>query len=119
MKLVKTGISGSLESNDALVTAGPAGSEGRSIIVESVVEKQFGAEIRKLVGEMLDQPRHVRIRRPHLGPRRHLAMPGRGLNSNRRLVPVHRITPVASSPRSRPGSLTTTHAPALGPPPGT
>jgi len=54
MKLSRTGISGSLESNDALVTAGPAASEDRTITVESVVEKQFGGDIRRLVAETLD-----------------------------------------------------------------
>lgn len=54
MKIVKTGIAGTLESSDVLVTVGPPrSSDGIDIEIDSVVMKQFGKQIRKVTKETL------------------------------------------------------------------
>ncbi len=55
MKIVKTGIAGSLESSDVLVTVSPPEGEGVHIDVESAVIKQFGRQIRRVAKETLEE----------------------------------------------------------------
>ena len=55
MKIVKTGIAGSLESSDVLVTVTPPDGEGIQIDVESAVIKQFGRQIRRVAKETLEE----------------------------------------------------------------
>lgn len=55
MKIVKTGIAGSLESSDVLVTVTPPDGEGIQIDVESAVIKQFGRQIRRVAKEALEE----------------------------------------------------------------
>ena len=52
MKIDKTAIAGSLESNDCMVTVAPA-AEGIVIEVDSIVKKQFGAQIIAAVEQTL------------------------------------------------------------------
>lgn len=54
MKIVKTGIAGTLESSDVLVTVSPPRSPGIDIEIESVVMKQFGKQIRAVTKETLE-----------------------------------------------------------------
>ncbi len=54
MELVKTGISGTLESSDIMVTIKQADEAGIDIQLTSIVEKQFGAVIRKVITETLN-----------------------------------------------------------------
>ena len=54
MKIVKTGIAGTLESSDVLVTVAPADEPGIKIDLESIVEKQFGQQIREVVRTVLE-----------------------------------------------------------------
>ncbi len=54
MKIVKDAMAGTLESSDVLVKVGP--SEGiLDVVVTSEVERQFGAQIRRVVAETLDR----------------------------------------------------------------
>lgn len=53
MKIVKNAVAGTLESSDAYVEILPA--EDLIITVESVVQAQFGDEIRSAVADVLDQ----------------------------------------------------------------
>lgn len=52
MIIKRTGICGSLESNDALVTINPA-ENGLHVSVDSIVKVQFGELIEKTVLEVL------------------------------------------------------------------
>jgi citrate lyase subunit gamma (acyl carrier protein) len=54
MKLVKTGVAGTLESSDIMVTLEP-GEKGIEISLKSQVEKQFGALIRQVISETLGE----------------------------------------------------------------
>ncbi len=54
MKIVKTGIAGSLESSDVLVTVNPPEEPGIQIDLESAVIKQFGKQIRRVTRETLE-----------------------------------------------------------------
>ena len=54
MKIVRTGIAGSLESSDILVTVNPPEKPGIQIDLESVVIKQFGKQIRHVTRETLE-----------------------------------------------------------------
>ena len=52
MKIVKDAMAGTLELSDVLVKVGP--SEGSlDVVVMSEVERQFGAQIRRVVAETL------------------------------------------------------------------
>ena len=52
MKIVKEAMAGTLESSDVLVKVAP--SEGSlEVVVTSEVERQFGAQIRRVVAETL------------------------------------------------------------------
>lgn len=54
MRIEKMAVAGSLESNDVLVTVKPNEQLGREIIIESIVEKQYGETIRKVTEEVLN-----------------------------------------------------------------
>ncbi len=52
MKIVKEAMAGTLESSDVLVKVAP--SDGPlEVVVKSEVERQFGAQIRRVVAETL------------------------------------------------------------------
>lgn len=53
MELKKTGMAGTLESSDILVVIEPKNDEGIDILLESVVIKQFGDQIRKIISNTL------------------------------------------------------------------
>lgn len=55
MKFVKNSIAGSLESNDIRVMITANDEPGVKIELESVVEKQFGRQIRKVILETLEK----------------------------------------------------------------
>jgi citrate lyase subunit gamma (acyl carrier protein) len=52
MDIIKSSVAGTLESSDIMVTMEPGGS-GVAIDLESIVGKQFGAEIRRAIVETL------------------------------------------------------------------
>lgn len=54
MTINQVGIAGTLESSDVMVTMEPNREEGLAIDVSSTVEKQFGREIRRVIGETLE-----------------------------------------------------------------
>lgn len=53
MRIEKPAAAGSMESNDAMILIEPGDGE-LEIMIESVVKKQFGAQIEKAVREVLD-----------------------------------------------------------------
>ncbi len=55
MKVVKTGIAGTLESSDVLVTVRENPGKGIEIHLQSIVERQFGSQIKKVVKENLEK----------------------------------------------------------------
>jgi citrate lyase subunit gamma (acyl carrier protein) len=55
MKIDKTVMAGSLESNDVLITLRPAEREGIELILDSIVEKQFADKIREVVVTVLNE----------------------------------------------------------------
>lgn len=55
MKVVKTSMAGSLESNDALVTIRPIEEDGISIEIESIVKAQFGHRIEETIINTLNK----------------------------------------------------------------
>lgn len=54
MKITKTGMAGTLESSDVLVTVRDNPGKGIEIHLQSIVERQFGGQIRKVVREKLE-----------------------------------------------------------------
>jgi citrate lyase subunit gamma (acyl carrier protein) len=52
MEILKTSVAGTLESSDIMVTLEPK-SGGIEIELQSIVEKQFGREIRRAITETL------------------------------------------------------------------
>lgn len=54
MKLLATGMAGTLESSDIQITIEPMETDGIEIVLKSSVEKQFGNQIRKMIGESLE-----------------------------------------------------------------
>ena len=54
MKIVKTGMAGSLESSDVLVTVDSNAGKGRRIDLDSIVKRQYGKQILKVIDETLD-----------------------------------------------------------------
>ena len=54
MKIVKTGMAGTLESSDVLVTVRENPGKGVEILLQSIVERQFGSQIKKVVKEKLE-----------------------------------------------------------------
>lgn len=55
MKIVQTGMAGSLESSDVLITLESHPGKGRLIDLESIVKRQYGRQILKVVEETLDR----------------------------------------------------------------
>jgi citrate lyase subunit gamma (acyl carrier protein) len=55
MEVLNTAIAGTLESSDALVRIEPNDEEGIVLEVSSVVEKQFGEEIQRVVLETIKE----------------------------------------------------------------
>lgn len=55
MEVINIAIAGTLESSDALVRIEPNDNEGIVLEVSSVVEKQFGEEIQKVVLETINE----------------------------------------------------------------
>lgn len=55
MKFVKNAVAGSMESNDIRVMVMANDNPGIDIQLESVVEKQFGRQIRKAIKETLEK----------------------------------------------------------------
>jgi citrate lyase subunit gamma (acyl carrier protein) len=55
MKFVKNAVAGTLESNDIRVMILENDNAGIEIELESVVEKQFGKQIRKVIKETLEK----------------------------------------------------------------
>lgn len=53
MKIVKPAMAGTLESSDVLVKVAPAAGERLDVSIRSEVMRQFGAQIRAVVGETL------------------------------------------------------------------
>jgi citrate lyase subunit gamma (acyl carrier protein) len=54
MKIIKTGLAGSLESSDILITIDSNQEKGRDISLNSTVQRQYGKQILKVVNETLD-----------------------------------------------------------------
>lgn len=54
MKVVKTGMAGTLESSDVLVTVRENPGKGVEVHLQSIVERQFGNQIRKVVSASLE-----------------------------------------------------------------
>ena len=55
MRIVKTGIAGTLESSDVMITVTENLSKGINIELHSVVEKQFGKQIRRVINEKMTE----------------------------------------------------------------
>lgn len=55
MKIQDVGIAGTLESSDIIVNIEKNEGKGIEIELKSTVEKQFGNQIRKVIGETLQQ----------------------------------------------------------------
>ena len=55
MKIDKVAKAGSLESNDILVMVMPSGNKGIELELESIVMKQFGNQIRKVILDKLNE----------------------------------------------------------------
>ena len=53
MRVVKTGIAGTLESSDVMITVSENTSKGIEIELQSIVEKQFGKQIRRVIKEKM------------------------------------------------------------------
>ena len=53
MKIVKTGMAGTLESSDVMITVRSNSGNGIEIHLQSIVEKQFGKQIKKVVSDFL------------------------------------------------------------------
>ena len=54
MEIKKTGLAGTVESSDILITLEPGG-DGIAIHLDSAVEKQFGGQIRAVISETLQE----------------------------------------------------------------
>ncbi len=55
MKIVKTGLAGSLESSDVLITVDSNPGKGREISLSSIVKRQYGKQIQRVVEETLEK----------------------------------------------------------------
>jgi citrate lyase subunit gamma (acyl carrier protein) len=53
MKIKKTGIAGTLESSDAMVTIGINKKRGIDLTIKSTVQQQFGDDIKEVAMEVL------------------------------------------------------------------
>lgn len=55
MKITKVAKAGTLESNDILVMVSPNEDGGVNLLLESIVIKQFGDQIRKVILEKVNE----------------------------------------------------------------
>ncbi|MBR5947277.1 MAG: citrate lyase acyl carrier protein [Clostridia bacterium] len=55
MKIITTGVAGTMESSDIIVTIEPKANEGIELSLESDVMQQFGKQIEKVIRETLDE----------------------------------------------------------------
>lgn len=55
MKIVKTGVAGTMESSDIIVTIEPADTEGIKLNLESDVMQQYGKRIEETILETLNE----------------------------------------------------------------
>jgi citrate lyase subunit gamma (acyl carrier protein) len=53
MEIRQDSVAGTMESSDIMISLSP-GSSGIEIDLQSIVEKQFGHEIRRVIAETLD-----------------------------------------------------------------
>ncbi|MDR2257555.1 MAG: citrate lyase acyl carrier protein [Treponema sp.] len=62
MKIQQNSVAGTMESSDIMISLAP-GSSGIEIDLQSIVEKQFGQEIRRAITETLDslEIKNVRV----------------------------------------------------------
>ncbi|MFC0225129.1 citrate lyase acyl carrier protein [Serratia aquatilis] len=59
MKLLREAVAGTLESSDVMIRIAPLTDQEIDIVISSMVEKQFGAAIRRTVLEVLQ---HYQLR---------------------------------------------------------
>ena len=62
MEIKQNGVAGTVESSDIMVTVAQS-NNGIEIELESSVEKQFGAQIRKVIKETLEKLENYRNNR--------------------------------------------------------
>ncbi len=55
MRVVKTGIAGTLESSDVMITVSENLAKGIEIDLQSIVKKQFGKQICKIINEKMEE----------------------------------------------------------------
>lgn len=55
MKIITTGVAGTMESSDIIVTIEPKANDGIELSLESDVMQQFGKQIEKVIRETLDE----------------------------------------------------------------
>ncbi len=55
MKIIKTGIAGTLESSDVMITVRSNSGKGIKINLQSTVKKQFGKQIIKVTNNLLKE----------------------------------------------------------------
>ena len=55
MKIIKTGVAGTMESSDIIVTIEPKETSGVELELESDVMQQFGRQIEKVIRETLNE----------------------------------------------------------------
>ena len=55
MRIVKTGIAGTLESSDVMITVKENTAKGIKIELQSIVEKQFGKQIHRVINEKMGE----------------------------------------------------------------
>ena len=55
MKIITTGVAGTMESSDIIVTIEPKQNVGIELSLESDVMQQFGKQIEKVIRETLDE----------------------------------------------------------------
>jgi citrate lyase subunit gamma (acyl carrier protein) len=62
MEILQNSLAGTMESSDIMINLSP-GSSGIEIELQSIVEKQFGQEIRRAITETLNslQVKNVRV----------------------------------------------------------
>jgi citrate lyase subunit gamma (acyl carrier protein) len=62
VEILQNSLAGTMESSDIMINLSP-GSSGIEIELQSIVEKQFGQEIRRAITETLDslQVKNVRV----------------------------------------------------------
>ena len=55
MNIITTGVAGTMESSDIIVTIEPKANDGIELSLESDVMQQFGKQIEKVIRETLDE----------------------------------------------------------------